>query len=78
MDFCSTDTFVCWLYLKQNQLVTLQTYLKEKEELVSDLQDTIHSMQRGETCLDVSLPFNEPTSLNASFTERVSSAFQES
>ncbi|KAL8567867.1 hypothetical protein ACOMHN_058989 [Nucella lapillus] len=53
---------------------SLQAELKEKEELVSDLQDTVHSLQRGEAFLDVSLPFNEPLPLNASFTERTSLA----
>ncbi|XP_025095039.1 A-kinase anchor protein 9-like isoform X3 [Pomacea canaliculata] len=52
------------------QLNKTEAHLKEKEELISDLQDTMLSLQRGETCLDVSLPFNEPVSLNASFTER--------
>ena len=46
--------------------------MKEKDELVSDLQDTIHSLQRGEAFLDVSLPINDPIPLlNASFTDRV-------
>ena len=56
----------------QTDLGSVQAQLKEKEELVSDLQDTVHSLQQGESCLDVSLSFNEPVPLNASFTERVS------
>ena len=56
----------------QTEYGSLQAVLQEKEELVSDLQDTVHSLQRGEACLDVSLTFNEPMPLNASFTERVS------
>ncbi|XP_076469593.1 LOW QUALITY PROTEIN: uncharacterized protein LOC143299932 [Babylonia areolata] len=55
----------------ESEFGSLQAELKEKEELVSDLQDTVHSLQRGEACLDVSLSFNEPLPLNASFTERL-------
>ncbi|XP_070212349.1 A-kinase anchor protein 9-like isoform X3 [Littorina saxatilis] len=54
----------------ESEFGSLEAQLKEKEELVSDLQDTMHSLQRGESCLDVSLSFNEPLPLNASFTER--------
>lgn len=56
----------------ETDMGAVQAELREKEELVSDLQDAVHSLQRGESCLDVSLSFNQPLPLNSSFTERLS------
>lgn len=58
----------------QDTIHELQVRLKEKDEEISDLQDNIASLRRGEPCLDVSLPMNEETGnmLNISMTGRVS------
>ncbi|GFS21832.1 A-kinase anchor protein 9 [Elysia marginata] len=59
---------------QQAQVQELQTRLKERDEEISDLQDNITSLRRGEPCLDVSLPFNEDAEkvLNISMTGRTS------
>ena len=57
----------------QAQVRELQTRLKERDEEISDLQDNITSLRRGEPYLDVSLPLNEDPDkvLNISMTGRV-------
>ncbi|KAK3788344.1 hypothetical protein RRG08_025072 [Elysia crispata] len=58
--------------LQQAQVRELQTRLKERDEEISDLQDNITSLRRGEPYLDVSLPLNEDPDkvLNISMTGR--------
>ncbi|CAL1542040.1 unnamed protein product [Lymnaea stagnalis] len=57
----------------KDKIRQFQMRLKEKDEEISDLQDNINSLRRGEPYLDVSLPMNEDANnlLNISMTGRM-------